>query len=190
MCTLCYQFLWIVQFWLPLRYSLRRVWRYQRGNQNPYVEGEQTTQWPTYTKGQTTINKIYIKTKDRVTRTSLSFIFFSSNINDCSQDWYIYVFVLSQKLCSYHPVEDNWIYLFLSWFVALSKLTAQPFLFINIILSFEAIGYFNGHCVVCSSSIYGFWWLPLWYLQTLLTKYLKRIERYTYKFLSTSYFCL
>ena len=26
-----------------------------------------------------------------------------------------------------------------------------------------------GHCVVCSSSIYGFW-LPLWYLQTLLDK--------------------
>ena len=25
-----------------------------------------------------------------------------------------------------------------------------------------------GHCVVCSSSIYGFW-LPLWYLPTLLT---------------------
>jgi hypothetical protein len=25
-----------------------------------------------------------------------------------------------------------------------------------------------GHCVVCSSSIYGFW-LPLWYLQTLPT---------------------
>ena len=25
-----------------------------------------------------------------------------------------------------------------------------------------------GHCVVCSSSIYGFW-LPFWYLQTLLT---------------------
>ena len=27
-----------------------------------------------------------------------------------------------------------------------------------------------GHCVVCSSSIYAFW-LPLWYLQTLLTHY-------------------
>jgi hypothetical protein len=27
-----------------------------------------------------------------------------------------------------------------------------------------------GHCVVCSSSIYGFW-LPLWYLQTLYTTY-------------------
>ena len=28
--------------------------------------------------------------------------------------------------------------------------------------------FFVGHCVVCSSSIYGFW-LPLWYPQTLLT---------------------
>jgi len=28
-----------------------------------------------------------------------------------------------------------------------------------------------GHCVVCSSSIYGFW-LPLWYLQTLLNLHL------------------
>jgi hypothetical protein len=25
--------------------SIRRVWRYQRGNQNPYFEEEQTTQW-------------------------------------------------------------------------------------------------------------------------------------------------
>jgi hypothetical protein len=24
----------------------RRVWRYQRGNQNPYIEDEHTTQWP------------------------------------------------------------------------------------------------------------------------------------------------
>jgi hypothetical protein len=24
----------------------RRVWRYQRGHQNPYIEEEQTTQWP------------------------------------------------------------------------------------------------------------------------------------------------
>jgi hypothetical protein len=28
-----------------------------------------------------------------------------------------------------------------------------------------------GHCVVCSSSIYGFW-LPLWYLQTLLVNWI------------------
>ena len=24
---------------------VRRVWRYQRGNQNPYIKEEQTTQW-------------------------------------------------------------------------------------------------------------------------------------------------
>ena len=38
--------------------SWRRVWRYQRGNQNPYIE-EQTTQWPKE-KGQ--------KEKQRSTR--------------------------------------------------------------------------------------------------------------------------
>jgi hypothetical protein len=51
----------------------KRVWRYQRSNQNPYIEEEQTTQWPKekvqkdkqrYTKHTYTI-------KDRVTRTIL-----------------------------------------------------------------------------------------------------------------------
>ena len=27
-------------------FLLRRAWRYQRGNQNPYIEEERTTQWP------------------------------------------------------------------------------------------------------------------------------------------------
>ena len=36
---------------------VRRVWRYQRGNQNPYTEG-QATQW-SKEKGQTKIYKIY-----------------------------------------------------------------------------------------------------------------------------------
>jgi hypothetical protein len=31
--------------------------------------------------------------------------------------------------------------------------------------------FYFGHCVVCPSLIYGIW-LPLWYLQTLLTKYI------------------
>jgi len=26
--------------------SLRKVWRYQRGNQNLYIKEKQTTQWP------------------------------------------------------------------------------------------------------------------------------------------------
>jgi lipopolysaccharide export LptBFGC system permease protein LptF len=33
---------------------------------------------------------------------------------------------------------------------------------LSVLLSF-------GHCIVCSSTIYGFW-LPLWYLLTLLTQ--------------------
>ena len=39
----------------------RRVRRYQRGNQNPYIEEEQTAQWQKKsTKGQTTVYKTYI----------------------------------------------------------------------------------------------------------------------------------
>jgi len=33
----------------------RRVWRYQRGNPNPYIEEKQTTQWPN--------KKVHIKLK-------------------------------------------------------------------------------------------------------------------------------
>ena len=35
---------------------LRRVWKYQKGNQNPWIEEGQTIQWPKE-KGQTTIYK-------------------------------------------------------------------------------------------------------------------------------------
>jgi hypothetical protein len=51
----------------------RRVWRYQRGNQNTYIEEEQTTQWRKE-KGQKDIQrstKHTYKTKDRVTWTPL-----------------------------------------------------------------------------------------------------------------------
>ena len=52
---------------------VRRVWRYQRGNQNPSIEEEQTTQWPK-AKGQKDkqrSTKHTHKTKDWVTRTPL-----------------------------------------------------------------------------------------------------------------------
>jgi hypothetical protein len=44
-----------------LIFQYRRVCKYQRGNQNPYIEEEQTTQWPKEksTKGQTKIYKTY-----------------------------------------------------------------------------------------------------------------------------------
>jgi uncharacterized protein YxeA len=53
---------------------LRRAWRYQKaGNQNPYIEEEQTTQW-SKEKGQKDkqrSTKHTYTTKDRVTRTPL-----------------------------------------------------------------------------------------------------------------------
>jgi hypothetical protein len=52
---------------------IRRVWRYQRSNQNPYIEREQTTQWPKV-KGQKDkqqSTKHTYKTRDRVTQTPL-----------------------------------------------------------------------------------------------------------------------
>jgi hypothetical protein len=44
-----------------LIFQYRRVCKYQRGNHNPYIEEEQTTQWlkEKSTKGQTTIYKTY-----------------------------------------------------------------------------------------------------------------------------------
>ena len=47
-----------------------RVWRYQRSNQNPYIE-EQTTQWPNekVQKDKQRSTKHTDKTKDRITRT-------------------------------------------------------------------------------------------------------------------------
>jgi hypothetical protein len=51
----------------------RRVWRYQRGNQNLYIEEEQTTQWPKekVQKNKQRPTKHTYKTKDRATRTPL-----------------------------------------------------------------------------------------------------------------------
>jgi hypothetical protein len=49
-----------------LIFQYRRVCKYQRGNQNPYIEGEQTTQWPKEKKYKRTNNdlqSIHIKLK-------------------------------------------------------------------------------------------------------------------------------
>jgi len=56
-----------------------RVCRYQSGNQNPYIEKEQTTQWPkeNVQKDKQRSAKHTDKTKDRVTRTLLIHTFIS-----------------------------------------------------------------------------------------------------------------
>ena len=43
----------------------RRVLRYQKGNQNPYIEEEQTTQWPNekVQKNNNDLQNIHIKQK-------------------------------------------------------------------------------------------------------------------------------
>ena len=50
-----------------------RVWRYQRGNQNVYIEEEPTTKWPkgNKQKDKQRSTKHTYKTKNRVTRTPL-----------------------------------------------------------------------------------------------------------------------
>jgi hypothetical protein len=55
------------------RYFTKRVWRYQSGNQNSYIEEEQTTHWSkeNVQKDKQRSTKHTYKTKDRVTRTPL-----------------------------------------------------------------------------------------------------------------------
>ena len=58
---------------MVVTYLFRRVWRYQRGNKNPYIEEEQTTQWPKekVQRDKQRSTKHTHKPKDRVTRTPL-----------------------------------------------------------------------------------------------------------------------
>ena len=51
----------------------RRVWRYQSGNQNPFIKEEQTTQWPKekVQKDKQRYTKHTYITKDRIKRTPL-----------------------------------------------------------------------------------------------------------------------
>jgi hypothetical protein len=62
-----------ILFFSLCRIFNRRVWRYQRGNQNPYIKEEQTTQWPTEKaqKDKQRSTKHTHKTKDRVIRNPL-----------------------------------------------------------------------------------------------------------------------
>jgi hypothetical protein len=50
---------------------LRRVWRYQSGNQNPYIEEEQTTQWPKENVRKDKKQSTKHTHKTRVTRTPI-----------------------------------------------------------------------------------------------------------------------
>ena len=57
--------------WNVITLWIRRIWRYQRGNQNPWIEEGQTTQLPKVQKDKQRSTKLTHKTKDRVTRAPL-----------------------------------------------------------------------------------------------------------------------
>ena len=70
--------------------TVRRVWRYQRGNQNAYIEEEQ---WPKekVQKDKQRSTKHTYKTKDQETRTSLKpggeFRCSGTNTNNVNKTW-------------------------------------------------------------------------------------------------------
>jgi hypothetical protein len=70
-----YPFVYIISPVVPpygcLIFQYRRVCKYQRGNQNSYIEEEQTTQWPKEkgTKDKQRSTKHPHQTKDRVRQT-------------------------------------------------------------------------------------------------------------------------
>jgi hypothetical protein len=66
-CILCSVYI------LHFKNKWSKVWRYQRGNQKPYIEEEQTTQWrkEKVQKDKQRTTKHTYKTKNRVTRTPL-----------------------------------------------------------------------------------------------------------------------
>jgi len=66
--------IWIISsfYLVPIRCNIR-VWRYQRGNQKPYIEEGQTTQWlkKKYKRENNDLQSTTQKTKDRVKGTPL-----------------------------------------------------------------------------------------------------------------------
>ena len=76
--------------------TARRVWRYQRGNQNPYIEEEHTTHWPKekVQKDKLRSTKHTHKTKDRVTRTLLKI----GGWKDIFIIYYIYIYIIIGKV--------------------------------------------------------------------------------------------
>jgi hypothetical protein len=83
-----------------------RVWRYQRGNQNPNIEEGQTTQWPEekVQKEKQRSTKHTYKTKDRVT------LFSVFNMSKCwIFRWIIFTCIKSRV---YNSIVSSLNYIF------------------------------------------------------------------------------
>ena len=73
-----FTYMYSYQHRVPVKtdFRVRRVWRYQRSNQNPQIEEGQTILWPKIKgekdKQRSTLQNITHRTKDRVTRNQLN----------------------------------------------------------------------------------------------------------------------
>jgi len=88
-------------------FTVRRVWRYQRGNQNPYIEEKQTTQWPNekVQKDKQRSTKHTHKTKDRVTRTPTKNRGWTQVLNF---KWGYYIYICVQWNCAIRTLVSSW----------------------------------------------------------------------------------
>ena len=88
---------------------VKRVWRYQRSNQNPYIE-EQTIQWTKEKaqKDKQRSTKHTYKTKDRVTRTPLNPSFYYRDLMNAKPSPITYTQITtpsSSIIREYNPIE-------------------------------------------------------------------------------------
>jgi hypothetical protein len=129
--------------------KLRRVWRYQRGNQNPYNEEKHITQWPKekVQKDKQRYTKYTYKTKDRPhSRLITGFVTRLTRLVPLVEQEML---TLPDHLSS-PPILSG------------ARVTRSLVLYVYFVyrcLSFCTFSF--GHCVICFSSLYGFW-LPLW----------------------------
>ena len=128
---------------------VRRVWRYQRGNQNPYIEEEQTKHWPkekVQKDKQRSIKHTY-KTKDRVTRSPLKpggeLRCFGRVGSSCSTSGTSHVNLLTNPVISHEWGKDREVF---------TTSGTYPWSFVTQI-------FHNGQPIMVATVKYSKWWL-------------------------------
>ena len=131
------------------------MWRYQRGNQNPYIEEEQKTKLSKVPKDKQRSTKHTHKTKDWVTRNPLK-----PGVNSSKKEQ-----IIKENIDKQSNTNDNK----LSFYAFGLRGQTQRDRYIIYYLIFQSFNFertsWSYYCAVCPSSMYGFW-LLLWHLQT------------------------
>jgi hypothetical protein len=154
---------------------VRRVWRYQRGNQNPCIEEEQTTQWPKEKRK---------KDKQRSTKQPRQTKYISGPlwhrhslpINQLMEHSYLSLGRLVSVACYvkvsiyqgnhciiYYTIKETFVLYSYHQFDIYKRSWCSIFGFLCGVLYTIVCPFVLVHCIVCPSSIYDFW-LLFWYL--------------------------